>query len=186
LYYTINFENTGTAAAQFVRVANTLDTKLDEHTFEMLDANYSVNTLRNGNQLTWRFYDINLPPTATNPNNSHGYISYRIKPKPGYALGDIIPNTASIYFDYNPAIITNTCNTEFVQTLRNPSFSANTITLYPNPATNEVQITNSQNETITNLALYEVSGKLVKQLTETNHSQIKNLCIINIRLKITN
>jgi len=172
LYYTVNFENTGSAAAQFVRVENTVDTKLDEHTFEMLDANYSVNTLRNGNQLTWRFYDINLPPTASNPINSHGYISYRIKPKPGYALGDIIPSTASIFFDTNPAIVTNTFNTEFVQALQNPSFIANTITLYPNPASNSLQITNSLNEPITNVALYEVSGKLVKQLTETNQSQL--------------
>jgi uncharacterized repeat protein (TIGR01451 family) len=172
LYYTINFENTGTAEALFVRVENTLDAKLDESTFEMLDSNHTVTTLRNGNQLIWRFYDINLPPTVTNPTSSHGYITYRIKPKPGFAIGDIIPNTASIYFDTNPAIITNTFNTEFVQQLQNPSFTANTITLYPNPATNAVQITNSLNETITNVALYEVSGKLVKQLTETYHSQL--------------
>jgi uncharacterized repeat protein (TIGR01451 family) len=172
LYYTVQFENTGTANAQFIRIDDVLDAGLDESTFEMINASHTVNTKREGNQLTWHFYNINLPPTVNNPTSSHGYVHFKIKPKTGFALGDAIPNTASIYFDYNPAIITNTCNTEFFQTLGNPSFTANTITLYPNPTSNAVQITNSLNETITNVALYEVSGKLVKQLTETNHSQI--------------
>ena len=172
LYYTVQFENTGTANAQFIRVEDQLDASLDESTFEMISASHTVNTKREGNQLTWHFYNINLPPTVNNPTSSHGYVHFKIKPKTGYTVGDIIPNKAAIYFDYNPAIITNTCNTEFFQTLGNPSFSSNAITLYPNPAQNSVQITNSLNETITNVALYEVSGKLVKQLTETNHSQL--------------
>jgi uncharacterized repeat protein (TIGR01451 family) len=172
LYYTVQFENTGTANAQFIRVDDNLDAGLDESTFEMISASHTVNTKREGNQLTWHFYNINLPPTVNNPASSHGYVHFKIKPKTGYAVGDIIPNKASIYFDYNPAIITNTCNTEFFQTLGNPSFIANTITLYPNPASNSVQITNSLNETITNIAIYEVSGKLVKQISGANQSQI--------------
>lgn len=172
LYYTIQFENTGTANAQFIRVEDLLDAGLDETTFQMISASHTVNTKREGNQLTWHFYNINLPPTVNNPSSSHGYVHFKIKPKTGYAVGDAIPNTASIYFDYNPAIVTNTFNTEFVQTLQNPSFTANTITLYPNPASKSVQITNSLKETITNIALYEVSGKLVKNISGTNESQI--------------
>ena len=129
LYYTIQFENTGSASAEFVKVTDLLDSQLDESTFEMISASHDVNTKRVGNQLTWHFYNINLPSTSSNPSGSHGFISFRIKPKAGYAIGDIIPNTASIYFDYNPAIVTNTFNTEFVNALSNSTFDANTISL---------------------------------------------------------
>ena len=91
LYYTIRFENTGTANAEFIRVEDVLNTDLDEATFEMLDASHAVNTRRENNELTWHFYNIDLPPTVTHPNESHGYVHFRIKPKAGYALGDAIP-----------------------------------------------------------------------------------------------
>ena len=92
LYYTIRFENTGTANAEFIRVEDLLDPDLDETTFEMLNASHPVNTRRENNQLTWHFYNIDLPPTVTHPNDSHGYVHFRIKPKAGYALGDVVPN----------------------------------------------------------------------------------------------
>jgi hypothetical protein len=53
--------------------------------------------------------------------------------KPGFAVGDIVPNTASIYFDTNPAIITNTFTTEFTAALANASFGFENFVLYPNP-----------------------------------------------------
>lgn len=162
LYYTIQFENTGSASAEFIRVEDILNNQLDENTFEMLSASHNVNTKREGNQLTWHFYNINLPPTSSNPNGSHGYVSFKVKPKAGYAIGDIIPNTASIYFDYNPVIVTNQFNTEFVQALGNPNFNANTISLYPNPTSEIVTISNSNtNDKITTVVIYEVSGKKI-------------------------
>ena len=174
LYYTIQFENTGSANAEFIRVQDALDNQLDENTFEMINASHNVNTKRVGNQLTWHFYDINLPPTATNPNDSHGYIHFRIRPKPGYAIGDIIPNTASIYFDYNPAIVTNTFTTEFVQALGNSTFNADTISLYPNPTTDRITITNSGSEKILKLAIYDVTGKRIYTL---NHNLMNVIAV---------
>ncbi len=65
---------------------------------------------------------------------SQGYIAYKIKPKTSVGLGDVISNTASIYFDYNPAIITNTVTTTVVETvLSSPLFETEAVTLYPNP-----------------------------------------------------
>jgi uncharacterized repeat protein (TIGR01451 family) len=172
LNYTINFENTGTASADFVRLEDTLDAALDESTFEMINASHTVNTKREGNQLTWNFRTINLPPTVTNPNESHGFVHFRIKPKTGYAVGDIIPNTASIYFDYNPAIVTNTFNTEFVTTLGNAQFSNNNFSLFPNPASNSVQI-NLQNtsETIATILINDILGKNIKTITNVSSNQ---------------
>ena len=174
LYYTIQFENTGTASAEFIRVEDALDSQLDENTFEMLSASHNVNTKRIGNQLTWHFYNINLPPTSSNPNGSHGYLSFRIKPKAGYAIGDIIPNQASIYFDYNPAIVTNQFNTEFVHALGNPTFNANTISLYPNPTSEIVTISNSnENDKIVTVVIYEVSGKKIYTLNKNTLNTIQ-------------
>ncbi|MFN3967723.1 T9SS type A sorting domain-containing protein [Flavobacterium sp.] len=171
LYYTIRFENTGTANAEFIRVEDLLHADLDENTFEMLNASHTVNTRRSGNQLTWHFYNIDLPPTVTNPNDSHGYLYFRIKPRTGYAIGDVIPNTASIFFDYNPPIVTNTFNTEFVEFLSNPSFETDNIVLYPNPARDFVTISNA-NETISAVSIYEISGKRIYSLAENLTTEI--------------
>jgi len=171
LYYTIRFENTGTASAEFVRIEDLLNNLLDENTFVMLNASHNVNTRREGNKLTWHFFDINLPPTITNPIASQGFVYFKIKSKPGYAIGDIIPNTAEIYFDYNPAIITNTFTTEFVQALENPSFNANTILLYPNPTNEFVSISNV-NDKITSVVIYDISGKIIYTLNKNILSTI--------------
>jgi hypothetical protein len=71
--------------------------------------------------------NINLVDSTTNEPGSHGYIVYKVKPKPTVALGDIIKNTASIYFDYNLPVLTNTETTTIVSEvlpLRLLSFTA--------------------------------------------------------------
>ena len=52
-----------------------------------------------------------MPDSGTNKLLSNGFIRFRIRPDSTVALGDIIPNKASIYFDYNTPIVTNTCQT---------------------------------------------------------------------------
>ncbi|WP_162126509.1 T9SS-dependent choice-of-anchor J family protein [Flavobacterium phycosphaerae] len=166
LYYMIQFENTGTANAEFIRIEDVLDARIDETTFEMIRASHTVNTSLSGNQLTWHFYNINLPPTISQPDQSHGYVFFKIKPKTGYAAGDIIPNTAAIYFDYNPAIVTNTFNTEFFSSLGNSSFAASeSFHLYPNPAHHNVKISLNTNDKIDEIRFYDISGKLTKRVT---------------------
>lgn len=173
LYYTIRFENTGSASTEFIRVEDALDSQLDENSFEMLTASHPVNTRRTGNQLVWHFYDAQVPPTSVDPQNSHGYVHFRIKPKPGYAIGTIIPNAASIYFDYNPAIVTEAFNTEFVQSMGNSAFNADTIAIYPNPTINSVTITNSNSvEKISKITIYDVAGKRIYTLSNNNLNSI--------------
>lgn len=114
LTYTIQFENTGTANAVNIRVNDILDSKLDETSINVIDASHSYVLDRVGNNLNFKFDAIDLPPSVPSATIGKGYVTFQIKPKTGFALGDIIPNTASIYFDFNPPIITNTFQTEFV------------------------------------------------------------------------
>ena len=117
LTYTIQFENTGTANAVNVRVNDLLDTKLDESSIIVIDASHPYALDRVGTNLNFRFDAIDLPPSVSGTSTGKGYVVFKIKPKPGFALGDIIPNTANIYFDFNPAIITNTFRTKFVNAI---------------------------------------------------------------------
>ena len=170
LYYTIRFENTGTASAEFIRVEDLLDWQLDETTFEMISASHVVNTKRDANKLVWHFYNVDLPPTVTNPAGSHGFVHFRIKPKTGYAIGSIIPNAASIYFDYNPAIVTDVFNTEFVQRLGKPVFDFSTVSLHPNPARNEFTITNSGTQKTSKVVIYEITGKKICSISSSSEN----------------
>lgn len=161
LYYTIRFQNTGTANAIRVFVSDVLDSKTDPTSISMVAASHNYNMIRAGNTVSWEFNNIQLPPASVNEALSNGFITYRVKLNPGFAIGDIIPNTASIYFDSNPAIVTNTFNTQFVQQLGTPDFNANTVSIYPNPASTSIQISQIGNSAIQKLSFYDVSGKRV-------------------------
>ncbi|MBN8643232.1 MAG: choice-of-anchor J domain-containing protein [Flavobacteriales bacterium] len=174
LYYTIRFENTGTASASNIRIEDELDAKLDETSVRMVSTSHNYVLNRQSNHLTWNFNTIQLP-VSDYPNSTigQGYILFKVKPKPGYAVGDIIPNSASIYFDTNPAIITNTFNTEFVDTLGNPRFDSNNVFLAPNPTneTFQIQLQNTS-ETIKSITITDVLGKTIHTLKATTGNQM--------------
>ncbi|WP_055445831.1 DUF7619 domain-containing protein [Lacinutrix mariniflava] len=160
LTYTIQFENTGTANAINVKVEDFLDDKLDETTLRMVDASATYALERVNNHLIWNFYGINLPPSVEDTDIGHGYFTFKIKPKTGYLLGDIIPNVAEIYFDFNPAIITDVCNTEFVETLLSvDDFTFSDFNYYPNPVKNTLFISNTSK--IETIEITDILGKVV-------------------------
>ena len=169
LYYTIRFQNLGTFPATFVRIEDELDEQLDETTFQMLRSSHDFVVTRTESSLEWFFDDINLPAEQDDAEGSIGFVYFRIQPKPGYALGDIIPNTAAIFFDFNAPIITNRFETEFVEeTLSVSEFDYNGFSMYPNPTKGMVSI-KLNNITNANLSIYDIQGKLVidRDVTET-------------------
>ncbi|UMY66600.1 MULTISPECIES: Ig-like domain-containing protein [unclassified Flavobacterium] len=161
LTYTIRFENTGTANAEFVRVENTLDAQLNAGTLEMVAASHPYVLERNGSQLTWRFNDIQLPPSEENTQIGHGYITYRIKPQPGYAVGDIIPNAASIYFDFNPAIETNVFETQFVEAMGVADNMKYAITAWPNPVSEVFHVKAQNGLSVDRIEVLDAVGRIV-------------------------
>lgn len=126
--------------------------------------------------MVWHFFAINLPPTIQNPVLSQGYVHFRIKPNAGFAIGDIIPNTAEIYFDYNPAIVTNTFETEFVETLSTTDFNFATISMYPNPTTTLLHFNSI--ETIKEIIVYDLLGNEV--LAKNNSGNEASLDVSNL------
>ncbi|MES2848333.1 MAG: SdrD B-like domain-containing protein [Bacteroidota bacterium] len=108
LDYTIRFQNTGTDTAFTIVVRDTLDVQLDASTFSMIAASHSYQVnIKDGKYITWIFKDIKLLDSFHNEPLSHGYITYRIKPKLPIGIDDVISNRAAIYFDFNPAVLTN-------------------------------------------------------------------------------
>ncbi|MFD0837081.1 T9SS type A sorting domain-containing protein [Mariniflexile aquimaris] len=174
LYYTVRFQNVGTADAINVSIDNALNPKLDKSTIQMLNASHDYVFTRTDNQLNWKFNNIHLPSESMDEPNSHGYVYYKIKPLAGYSVGDIIPNFAEIYFDFNPAIVTNTFETEFVATLSNSQFDNGAFSTFPNPTNSfvELKFNNKVNNKI-QVKVYDIQGKLI---FSSNH-ELKNKAI---------
>jgi hypothetical protein len=120
LDYTIRFQNTGTAPAFDVVIMDQLDPDLDPERVELLGFSHTptqVAITANGS-IQFKFLDIMLPDSATDQLGSQGFVHFRIHLREGLPHLTAIPNTAAIYFDLNPPIITNTvystlvdCNT---------------------------------------------------------------------------
>ena len=104
LTYTIHFGNTGTGPATDVRIEDQLDTDLDWASFVLVGASHSISsTLIDANGLmVVEFNGINLAPQAS------GWFKYKMSPLANVSNLTTISNEASIYFDNNPAVVTNT------------------------------------------------------------------------------
>ncbi|WP_430409592.1 T9SS type A sorting domain-containing protein [Kordia sp.] len=163
LHYTIRFQNTGTASAINVSVNNELDANLDWSTFQLESLSHTGHVkITDGNELKFIFDNINLPDSTSDEPNSHGFITYRIKPKTNIAIGDVISNKAAIFFDFNLPIITNTVTTEVIQLLSVEAFANEIFSLYPNPTENVVSVRGS--EFVTKVFVYNSHGKRMKEI----------------------
>ncbi|HET6227541.1 MAG TPA: T9SS type A sorting domain-containing protein, partial [Bacteroidia bacterium] len=169
--YTIHFQNTGDAAARNIRLVDMLDENLDLSTFQLI--NYSHNNIVSfeKSELTFRFPNIMLADSTSDQEGSKGYVQYRIKPKAGLPAGTEIRNTANIYFDYNPAVVTNTTINNFtINTSIKENQSVTKITVYPNPGTGiyNISLPENSNRSLTTIKVYNVIGELVYETQTQN------------------
>lgn len=160
LQYTIHFQNVGTLPAHNISVLDTLDADLDWNTLRLVYTSHpcQVSITESGIAL-FRFNNIFLPAQEDDDLNSNGQIIYTIKQKPSLADGTQIKNTASIYFDYNQPIITNTTlNTLGPLGVQHINYGPATFefSLFPNPANNSFQVTMDNKQSGT--ALIEVAN----------------------------
>jgi uncharacterized repeat protein (TIGR01451 family) len=110
LIYTIYFQNTGTYEADRVRITDKLDTALNWPTLRLLQASHEVSSfnLLPGGLLEVVFNHIALPDSNSNEPGSHGFVQFSIERNKQFDQYGKIENRASIYFDFNDPIITNT------------------------------------------------------------------------------
>jgi uncharacterized repeat protein (TIGR01451 family) len=166
--YTIHFQNTGTAPAFNIRLRDTLDSNLDYSSFEFLGASHTAKTNLIGNVLSVRFENIMLPDSTTDYNGSMGYYQYRVKPIANLPMGSNIKNTAYIYFDYNPAVVTNTTENHFDITTSpsHPPLRGGAVNFYPNPSSGSFNYTNlPKNSTI-------IFYNLIGEVCLTHHASL--------------
>ncbi|MFN8294883.1 MAG: T9SS type A sorting domain-containing protein [Chitinophagales bacterium] len=163
LYYTIRFQNTGTGYATKIKITDTLSDKLNWNTLDILaNTNNLTYTIENKNIITWWNDNVYLPDSTSDEINSHGYVSFRIKPITNLQTSDIIENKAYIYFDYNAPVITNTSTTQIIEQ-RITNIKQNEIKeikLYPSPTSNIVQLEfNAKKQQDITLKIVDVQGK---------------------------
>jgi len=119
LEYTIRFQNTGNDTAINVQILDRLDQNLKWETFTPLASSHPMTIhYDNSGEVSFKFENILLPDSIVNEPASHGFVKFGIDIKENLTHETPIYNTAEIYFDFNPAIITNTkinsifdCNT---------------------------------------------------------------------------
>ncbi len=111
LTYQINFQNTGTDTAFTVVIVDTVSNLHNMMTFERGVSSHPCELeIYDPGILVWTFNNILLPDSTTNEVESHGFVTYTIKPieMDQADYGTQIFNNAAIFFDYNPPVITNT------------------------------------------------------------------------------
>jgi hypothetical protein len=163
-HYTIRFQNTGTDTAFTVVVRDTLDAALDVPSFRLEGSSHPLSyTISDAGVVTFTFENILLPDSFVNEPGSHGLISYYIKRKMDIPLGTEIQNTAYIYFDFNPPVVTNTTrNTLFDPTLGIHQTSAMQFGLQPNPTNDRSRVVLKLDEVSdVQLSVMDISGRLI-------------------------
>ena len=170
LDYIIRFQNTGTASAINVAITDVLTPRLDWDSIKIISASHPYSTrITNGNFVEFIF-NINLPAEQEDEPASHGFIAFKINPRSTVVIGDIISGNASIYFDYNAPIITNSVSTTVVEnTLSiNKNELEASLRIYPNPATTELNIKVSKDVKVNKVSFYSVTGKLLFSTLKTS------------------
>lgn len=123
LEYLIRFQNTGSDTAFTVIIRDTLDTNLDVFSVVSGSSSHKYKFEIYGSRiLQWTFNNIMLPDSFSNVLGSNGFISFKVKQINNLLDSTKIKNKASIYFDYNDPIITNTTNHTINRNLILPSW----------------------------------------------------------------
>jgi len=172
-HYAVNFENTGLLPVENIVVKLDIDAnKFDINSLQIQNSNDQVYARINGNRVEFIFENINLERNAINPPvGGHGDVLFKIKTKSDLVVGDIIMNTASIYFDYNAPILTNEAVTTFA-TLSNAGFEFDSsISVHPNPANATINI--NANSNIKILELYDMQGRILQAIL--GNSKVLNI-----------
>jgi len=109
LEYLIRFQNTGNDTAITVMIRDQLDENLDWSTLQPIASSHNMQVwIEQDGEAVFKFENIMLPDSNVDFLGSQGFVKFSIQPDTGLAPLTPIYNTANIYFDFNPAVVTNT------------------------------------------------------------------------------
>ncbi len=179
LTYTIHFQNTGTDSTHFIVVVDTLSKSLDPTSVRNVASSspYSKFSVTGPGILTWEFNPLRLVDSLRNPSGSKGFVTFQVKKKANVPVGTSISNTATIYFDYNSGVVTNTITDTVVvnptTAIKLAESSNVSVRAFPNPFTDATNIVvNGLNEKF-DFELYDVTGRLVKTIPAIQNKQFQ-------------
>ena len=98
----------------------------------------------------------------------------KIKTKSTLVNGNTFSNTASIYFDFNSPVVTNTTHTSFATGISELPIK-NNLLLYPNPVTDNVTIRFQNGIPINQIEVTDILGRKVYDEQTNLKSKILNL-----------
>lgn len=145
VFYTIQFQNTGTYQADKVRITDQIDTALFYPSIRFVASSHQVTSfeLHPGGLLVITFDQIYLPDSTQNEPESHGFVTFAVKRNQKFDAKEPVINSAGIFFDFNEPIFTNevafTVPEEQTSTTQLPN-RLTQLTIYPNPSSGAIKI----------------------------------------------
>jgi hypothetical protein len=175
----VHFQNTGSWMAENITVIDTLDDNLNWNTLRpvFMSAKCQVTLTQAGTKHIAKFVfnNINLPAKMFDEIRSNGMFTYTVHLNRGLAVGTQIKNNASIYFDYNEPVKTNTTlNTigtvdPYVGVTPVAPVAAG-FSVYPNPAgSNASAVINSITDGPATIEMTDVTGRIINTKTVSLH-----------------
>jgi uncharacterized repeat protein (TIGR01451 family) len=180
LEYIIHFQNIGNDTAYNVIILDTLSSYLDLTSMEIISKSHPMLNfnITNGNVAEFRFNNIMLPDSLTDPIGSNGFVKFRVKYISSVPLFTSIDNFADIYFDYNEAIRTDTASTYFTTVTAEVSENVEikNLKVYPNPTNNELNFIFNKVESLdASVRVYSLAGNvLTQQIFDNSATEIKS------------
>jgi uncharacterized repeat protein (TIGR01451 family) len=177
LEYLIRFQNTGTDTAFTVVIRDTLPEELDIKTIRPGAASHAYDFDVSGNGvIKFTFNNILLVDSFTNEPGSHGFVKFRIAQVRDLLPNTLINNDASIYFDFNPPIVTPETDhliaSNFIKidtstnTVNIPGYENAWVKIAPNPFSTRTRITienTLNNKSDCFFVLYNSMGQILKK-----------------------
>ncbi|MCB0768115.1 MAG: hypothetical protein KDB95_12980, partial [Flavobacteriales bacterium] len=160
--YTVRFQNTGTDTAFTVVIRDAIEEDLDVESLQILGASHAFEpSFGQDRELVFTFNDVLLPDSTTDWLGSQGFVAFRLKPVTGLLPGTIIENTANIYFDFNPPVITepSVLVAEFTTGVGDALTSD--VRVFPNPNTGIFTI-HTKGRMLQRIELLSVDGRLLR------------------------
>jgi len=141
LIYNIRFQNTGTDTAFDVTIRDTLSKAIDPTSIRVVNASHPYQLrMKKLGFLEVYFKNIFLPDSSVNEIASHGFVQFAIRPN---ATNEpfTLRNKASIYFDFNTPVLTNSISTYIGLVSTTETNKQALLKVTPNPFSDQIIVT---------------------------------------------